>query len=72
MSSQDYSPAPYPFYTENGEAEVYAIPEARPRERYWLYCLLFAATFLTATVTGAMRLEGPSLDMSINSILSCG
>lgn len=53
MSSQDYSPAPYPFYSENGAAEVYSFPEARPRERYWLYCLLFAATLLTATVTGA-------------------
>jgi hypothetical protein len=53
VSSQDYSPAPYPFYTENGAAEVYPIPEARPRERYWLYCLLFAATLFTATVTGA-------------------
>lgn len=53
MSSQDYSPTPYPFYTENGAAEVHSIPEAQPRERYWLYCLLFAATFVTATVTGA-------------------
>ena len=53
MSSQDYSPAPFPFYAENGEAEVYPFPAARPRERYWLYCLLFALTLLTTTVTGA-------------------
>ncbi len=53
MSSQDYSPAPYPFYAENGTAEVYPFPAARPRERYWLYCLLFALTLLTTTVTGA-------------------
>lgn len=52
MSSQDYSPAPYPFYGENGAAEAHSFPAAR-RERYWLYCLLFALTLLTATVTGA-------------------
>ena len=52
MSSQDYSPAPYPFYNENGAAETYPIPTAQ-RERYWLYFLLFALTLLTATVTGA-------------------
>jgi membrane-associated protease RseP (regulator of RpoE activity) len=53
VSSQDYSPAPYPFYTENGAAEVHSILESRPRERYWLYGLLFAITLVTATVTGA-------------------
>src|SRR5581483_12005368 len=53
VSSQDYSPAPYPFYVENGAAEVYPLPAARPRERYWLYGLLFAATLLTTTVTGS-------------------
>jgi membrane-associated protease RseP (regulator of RpoE activity) len=52
VSSQDYSPAPYPFYNENGAAETYPIPTAQ-RERYWLYFLLFALTLLTATVTGA-------------------
>jgi membrane-associated protease RseP (regulator of RpoE activity) len=52
VSSQDYSPAPYPYYAENGPAEVYPLPAARPRERYWLYCLLFALTLLTTTVTG--------------------
>ena len=52
MSSQDYSPAPYPYFTENGTAEVYPFSAARPRERYWLYCLLFTLTLLTATITG--------------------
>jgi hypothetical protein len=53
VSSQDYSPAPFPYFTENGTAEAYPVPAARPRERYWLYCLLFCVTLLTATVTGA-------------------
>jgi membrane-associated protease RseP (regulator of RpoE activity) len=53
VSSHDYSPAPYPFCTENGAAEVYSIPAARRAERYWLYGLLFALTLLTATITGA-------------------
>ena len=52
MSSQEYSPAPYPYYAENGAAEVYPIPAGRRRERYWLYCLLFALTLLSTTVTG--------------------
>jgi membrane-associated protease RseP (regulator of RpoE activity) len=52
VSSQDYSPAPFPFYAENGEAEVYSLPAARG-ERYWLYGLLFALTLLTTTITGA-------------------
>lgn len=53
MSSPDYSPAPFPFHAGNGAAEIYSFPIARPRERYWLYCLLFFLTLLTATVTGA-------------------
>lgn len=53
MSSQDYSPAPYPYFTENGTADVYPFPATRPRERYWVYCLLFLLTLLTATITGA-------------------
>lgn len=53
MSSQDYSPAPYPYFAENGTAEVCPFPTARPRERYWLYCLLFVLTLFTATITGA-------------------
>src|ERR1051325_9302083 len=53
VSSQDYSPAPYPFYSENGASEVYPLPEVRQRERYWLYGLLFLLTLTTTTVTGA-------------------
>jgi membrane-associated protease RseP (regulator of RpoE activity) len=53
VSSPDYSPAPYPLHAGNGAAEVYSFPFARRRERYWLYCLLFFLTLLTATVTGA-------------------
>jgi membrane-associated protease RseP (regulator of RpoE activity) len=53
VSSQDFSPAPYPFFTEEGTAEVHSLPTPRTRERYWLYCLLFGATLLTATVVGA-------------------
>jgi membrane-associated protease RseP (regulator of RpoE activity) len=58
VSSQDYSPASYPYYADNGPAEIYSLPSARPRERYWLYCLLFALTLLTTTVTGtAMQID---------------
>lgn len=53
MSSQDFSPAPYPFFAEHGTAEVHSLPNPATRERYWLYCLLFLATLLTATVVGA-------------------
>ena len=53
MSSQDFSPAPYPLYAEAGTGEPYALPEFRTRERYWLYSLLFALTLLTTTVVGA-------------------
>ena len=53
MSPQDYSPAPCPYFTGNGTAQAYPVPRVRVRERYWLYGLLFAATLLTATVTGA-------------------
>jgi membrane-associated protease RseP (regulator of RpoE activity) len=53
VSSQDFSPAPYPYFTENGTAEAYPVPASRRRERYWLYSLLFLLTFLTATITGA-------------------
>jgi len=53
VSSPDYSPAPYPLYTESGEGQRRTAVEARTRERYWLYGLLFAATLLTATVVGA-------------------
>ena len=39
-------------------AEVHSRSAPRTRERYWLYCLLFGATFFTATVVGAaMQLD---------------
>ncbi len=54
MSSQDFSPAPYPLYAENGVTGPYAAwARARTRERYWLYCLLFALTLLTTTIVGS-------------------
>ena len=53
MSSQEFSPAPYPIYAETGTGDDYALPEPRTRERYWLYGLLFAATLLTTTAAGA-------------------
>ena len=52
MSSQDFSPAPYPLYAESGAREFYAVPRMRSRERYWLYGLLFALTLLTTTIVG--------------------
>ncbi len=53
MSSQDFSPAPFPFYADHGTAEAHSLPAPRTRERYWLYCLLFVCTLVTATVVGA-------------------
>lgn len=56
MSPQDYSPAPYPLYAP-GSSEL-TPDEVRPRERIWLYTLLFLATLLTTTVVGAaMQLD---------------
>ena len=53
MSSQDFSPAPYPLYAEAGTGEPYEIPGFRARERYWLHGLLFVLTLFTTTVVGA-------------------
>jgi membrane-associated protease RseP (regulator of RpoE activity) len=53
VSSQDLSPAPYPFLAGGGNGQGFAIPAIRTRERYWLYGLLFALTVFTATVVGA-------------------
>lgn len=53
MSSQDLSPAPYPFFAGSGNGHGYALPADRSRERYWLYGLLFALTVFTTTVVGA-------------------
>jgi membrane-associated protease RseP (regulator of RpoE activity) len=52
VSSQDFSPAPYPFYAATGAGQPYILPRLRTRERYWLYGLLFALTLLTTTIVG--------------------
>ncbi len=53
MASQDFSPAPYPYFTEERASTEYFNPRVRTRERYWLYGLLFALTMLTTTVVGS-------------------
>ena len=53
MSSQDFSPAPYPLYAESGAGQAYVVPHYRTRDRYWLHGLLFALTLLTTTIVGA-------------------
>jgi membrane-associated protease RseP (regulator of RpoE activity) len=53
VSSQDYSPAPYPLYAGPGSGEALPADTAPPRERYWLYSLLFVLTLVTTTVVGA-------------------
>ena len=58
MSSQDFSPAPYPLYAENGASDSYVPLLHRTRERYWLYSLLFALTVVTTCAVGAsMQLD---------------
>lgn len=58
MSSQEFPPAPYPFYAEHGVEEASAAQPPRTRERYWLHGLLFAITFLTTTAVGtAMQFD---------------
>lgn len=53
MSPQDFSPAPYPIYAETGRPAVPFAIHARPRERYWLYGLLFGLTLVTTSLVGA-------------------
>jgi hypothetical protein len=53
VASQDFSPAPYPYLTEERPSAEYLIPRARPHERYWLHGLLFLLTMLTTTVVGS-------------------
>lgn len=53
MSSRDFSPAPYPLYTEDGSGEAPVVEQEQTHERYWLYTLLFAVTLLTTTTVGA-------------------
>jgi len=53
VSSQDFTPAPFPFYAGSGSGEPYAVPALRTRDRYWLHGVLFAVTLLTTTIVGA-------------------
>ena len=53
MSSQDFSPAPYPDSAENGTGAEYVLAPRRTRERYWRYILLFLLTWLTTCMVGA-------------------
>ena len=53
MSSQDFSPAPYPFYTEAGVGPEFLAAVPRTRDRYWVHALLFVLTMLTTTMVGA-------------------
>ncbi|HXA49622.1 MAG TPA: site-2 protease family protein [Candidatus Acidoferrum sp.] len=53
MSSQDFSPAPYPLYADKGAGDSYVPLARRVRERYWLYSLLFALTVVTTCAVGA-------------------
>jgi len=53
VSSQEFSPAPYPLYADSGSGDGYTWPVPRTRDRYWLHTLLFAATLLTTTAAGA-------------------
>jgi membrane-associated protease RseP (regulator of RpoE activity) len=52
VSSQDFSPASYSLYAEDGNGEAAAV-EAPKRQLYWLHALLFALTLATSTVVGA-------------------
>jgi len=53
VSSQDFSPAPYPSDTlEGGGAEYLPVPPP-VRNRYWLHGLLFLLTMLTTSMVGA-------------------
>ena len=52
MSSQDFSPAPYPFYTEAGVGPEFLAAVPRTRDRYWVHALLFVLTMLTTTMVG--------------------
>jgi len=58
VSSQDSTPAPFPFYAAGAADDARTFEAPATSERYWLYSLLFALTLLTATVVGtAMQLD---------------
>jgi membrane-associated protease RseP (regulator of RpoE activity) len=53
VSSQDFSPARYPFLAGDGADQVHTFIRPRTRERYWLYSLLFALTMVSTCLVGA-------------------
>jgi membrane-associated protease RseP (regulator of RpoE activity) len=57
VSSQDFSPAPYPYLVGDGDGQASLIAEVHSRERYWLHGLLLALTMLTTTVVGAWMMS---------------
>jgi hypothetical protein len=62
VSTQGFPPAPFPFSASSGDADAGpAAPAAgldSPRERYWLYGLLFLVTLVSTSLVGAaMQLD---------------
>jgi membrane-associated protease RseP (regulator of RpoE activity) len=57
VSTQDFPPAPFSFAASSGDADALAVAPAigidPPRERYWLYALLFLVTLVSTTLVGA-------------------
>ena len=52
MSTNGYSLTP-PIVPPGDGLSMFALERVRPRQRYWLHAILFAATFLSTTVVGA-------------------
>jgi membrane-associated protease RseP (regulator of RpoE activity) len=57
VSSQDFSPVPYPYLAGNGSGQASVAAVVRSRERYWLHGLLLGLTLLTTTVVGAWMMS---------------
>jgi membrane-associated protease RseP (regulator of RpoE activity) len=53
VASQDFSPAPFPYLTEERPSAEHFVPRVRIRDRYWLHGLLFLLTMITTTVVGS-------------------
>jgi Zn-dependent protease len=57
VSTQDFPSAPFPFPASSGDADAFAPAPAigidPPRERYWLYALLFTVTLVSTSLVGA-------------------
>ncbi len=53
MSSQDFSPEPFPEFSETPTSHPFSVPLPRTHERYWVYVLLFALTLVTTCMVGA-------------------